>query len=76
MHPLAPNLTELKDDELYSKLQDLNNKMNQAYRFGNHALLTQIQMLINDYQTEVNNRRRAQLENKDTKNLSSLIKVK
>ena len=76
MHPLAPNLKELKDDELYSKLQELNTKMMQAYRFGNNALLTQIQMLINDYQTEVNNRRQAQLETKDNKNLSSLIKVK
>jgi len=76
MHPLTPNLTELKDDELYAKLQELNNKMNQAYRFGNHALLSQIQMLLEDYQTEVNNRRRAQLDSKDNKNLSSLIKIK
>lgn len=76
MHPLAPNLSELKDDELYAKFQELNTRMNQAYRFGNHALLTQIQMLMEDYQTEINNRRRAQLETKDSKNLSSLIKVK
>lgn len=76
MHPLAPDLKDLKDEELYSKLQDLNNKMNQAYRFGNNSLLVQIQMLINDYQTEVNNRRQALLDKKDDKNLGSLIKVK
>lgn len=76
MHPLAPNLKELKDEELYSKLQELNTKMTQAYRFGNNSLMVQIQMLIEDYQVEINNRRQALLDSKDTKNLSSLIKVK
>jgi|694.fasta_scaffold08495_11 uncharacterized protein YsxB (DUF464 family) len=76
MHPLAPNLSELKDDELHAKFQELNSKIQQAYRFRNHALLMQLQMLIEDYQNEINNRRKTLLDQKDTKNLSSLIKIK
>ena len=77
MHPLTPNLSELKDEELFSKYQDLNNKMSMAYKFRNHAMLVQLQMLIEDYQTEINLRRQAQLDTKNDKNnLSSLIKVK
>ena len=76
MHPLAPNLSELKDDELYAKFQELNSKIQQAYRFRNHALLMQLKMLVEDYQNEINNRRKTLLDQKDTKNLSSLIKIK
>jgi hypothetical protein len=76
MHPLAQNLSELKDDELHAKFQELNSKIQQAYRFRNHALLMQLQMLIEDYQNEINNRRKTLLDQKDTKNLSSLIKIK
>jgi hypothetical protein len=36
----------------------------------------QLQMLIEDYQNEINNRRKTLLDQKDTKNLSSLIKIK
>lgn len=74
MHPLTPNLTDLKDEELYAKLQELNSKMIQSYKMRNHALLSQLQMLINDYQNEVNNRRQQQLDKKD--NLGNLIKVR
>lgn len=77
MHPLTPNLTELKDDELLAKLQELNTKLNQAYKFRNAAMIGQIQMLLEDYQTEINLRRQSQLDNtKDKNNLSSLIKVR
>lgn len=78
MHPLAPNLTELKDDELRQKQADLMNKLSQAYRFGNGALVQQIQMLLADYNAEIGRRQQQQLDDMLSKNgkLDKLINVK
>lgn len=62
MHPLTPDLTELKDDELQRKCAELSSKMNQAYRFGNADLVGQIQMMLEDYQGELVRRQQAALQ--------------
>ena len=62
MHPLAPDLTNLTDDELQKKYNELNNRINAAYRMGNMDLVMQVQLLLNDYQTEMGTRQRKMME--------------
>lgn len=56
MHPLAPDLTQLKDDELQRKCAELSNKLNMAYRFGQADLVGQIQMMLGEYNGEMQRR--------------------
>jgi hypothetical protein len=77
-HPLAPNISELKDDELYAKITELGNKMNSAYRLGSGDVLRQMQMLLSHYQEELSNRNRKKLEEleKNNKNFNKIIDIK
>jgi hypothetical protein len=52
MHPLTPDLSGLKDDELQKKVAELSRKLNQAYSFGQVALVGQIQLVLSDYYAE------------------------
>ena len=56
MHPLLSDLKGLTDDELQSKMSDLNKRFMQAYRFGPAQAVPQLQMLIEDYRAEVERR--------------------
>ena len=58
MHPLGVDLSGMKDEELYKKLSDLNKRLTQAYRFGPTSVIPQLQMLLGDYQEEVNRRQK------------------
>ena len=62
MHPLAPDLSQLSNDDLYQKYNDLQKRFNQAYRFGPISIIPQIQMMMEHYQTEISNRNAKQLE--------------
>ena len=62
MHPLAPDLTTLSDNELQKKYNELNNRINAAYRMGNMDLVMQVQLLLDDYQTEMGARQRKMME--------------
>lgn len=62
MHPLTPNLTQLTDDELQKKYAELQKKMMQAYTFGNTDLAIQLQMLLEDYTMEVQQRQAKMME--------------
>jgi len=62
MHPLAPDLSELSDDELHKKYNELNNRINTAYRMGNGDLVMQVQLLMQDYQMEIGARQRKMME--------------
>lgn len=53
MHPLANDLTQLSDEDLNKKLGELNKRFVQAYRIGPHQIIPQLQMLIQDYQSEL-----------------------
>lgn len=56
MHPLAPDLSTVSDDELAKKYNDLNRRLGQAYRSGPSQIIPQIQMLMQDYQNELSRR--------------------
>lgn len=62
MHPLTPDLNSLSDEELAKKVQDLSRRMNQAWSSGNGELLQQVQMMLEDYQEELNRRQRKMME--------------
>lgn len=62
MHPLTPDLSGLKDDELQRKCAELSNKLNMAYRFGQAELVGQIQMILEDYNNEMMRRQQKMLE--------------
>ncbi len=75
MHPLSGDLSQLKDSELESKIQELTNKY---FLSGNLAVKNQISSLLDDYNAELSKRRSEQLkkmmDNRD-KSLDKLIKV-
>ena len=77
-HPLAPRLSELSMEELTKKYNELMSKMNQAYRMGPHSIIPQMQMLLEDYQLELQNRHQKQLEEmeKNNKNFKNIIDIK
>jgi hypothetical protein len=55
-HPFIATLTDKTLEELQNTLSDLHSKLNFAYRSGNGALISQIQMVIESYRTEYNKR--------------------
>ena len=57
-HPLTPNLSDLSDAELLKKISDLQKRMNFAYQSGNPHVMSQIQMMLEDYQEEQRKRDR------------------
>jgi hypothetical protein len=56
MHPLAPDLTPLADDELHKKYAELQNRLMFASRMGQGDMIQQLQMLLGDYAAEVSRR--------------------
>lgn len=81
MHPLAPDLTALTDEEVHKKYGELSKRYSQAYRSGPQSILPQIQLLMQDYQAEINRRQQkliADMEaraNKDGKGFKSIIDI-
>lgn len=77
MHPLSPNLTDLNDTELQQKYSELQKRLGQAWRFGPQSLVPQIQMVMEDYQNELNVRMQKQMEelNKNSKNTKGIIDI-
>ncbi len=56
MHPLSPNLSNFNDDELNKKFGELQKRYMQCWKFGPMDLLPQLQMLMDDYQAEIQRR--------------------
>lgn len=56
MHPLVTKLTELSDDDLLLKINDLNNRLSKAYRFGYSDAVQQLHMILEEYQWEFRRR--------------------
>lgn len=77
-HPLAPDLTKLSLEELNAKYSELTKRLNMAHRWGNTAMVGQLQLLLQDYQTELAERNRKQIEEleKNSKQFSKIIDIK
>jgi ribosomal protein L29 len=77
MHPLGPNLTGLSDAELQKKYSELQKRLGQAWRFGPQGLIPQIQMVMEDYQFEINARMQKQMAelDKNSKGTKGIIDI-
>lgn len=56
MHPLTPDLTDLSDDDLLKKINDLYTRLRQSLGMRDPAISNQLRMLISTYQTEYDRR--------------------
>ena len=56
MHPLAPDLSNLSDEELHTKRSELQTRLGYAYRMGHTDAVHQLTLLSQDYQLEVDRR--------------------
>jgi hypothetical protein len=61
MHPLTPDLSKLTDDEIHTKRAELHNRLAFAYRMGQGDMINQLQLLLGDYDLEIQNRNRKML---------------
>ena len=77
MHPLAPDLSKLTDDELQKKRSELQSRLAFVYRMGNADLVGQISMLINDYDIEIQTRNQKLMDQmaKASKNFGNIINI-
>jgi len=77
MHPLTPDLSKLSMEELNKKYGDLMTRMTQAHRWGNPDMVNQLQMIMEDYRMELDNRNRKTIEEmeKNSKNFKNIIDI-
>jgi hypothetical protein len=78
MHPLAPDLSGISDDELHKKRAELQNRMVFAYRMGQGDIIGQIQLLLGDYDMEIQKRNQKMLDdmNRNNPNFKDKIDIK
>jgi hypothetical protein len=77
MHPLAPDLSKLTDDELQQKRGELQNRLMMSYRIGNADLVMQVQLLLGDYDIELQTRNQKMMDqmSKASKNFGNIINI-
>jgi len=76
-HPLIGNIDELTVDDLTSKINELNNKLNIVMRTGNGNLCNQIRMAIETYQNKYQEKIRASYKKDDgDTNFGNKINIK
>ena len=77
MHPLAPDLSKLTDDELQQKRSELQNRLMMSYRMGNADLVMQLQLLLQDYDMELQTRNQKMMDqmSKASKNFGNIINI-
>jgi hypothetical protein len=77
-HPLAPDVSGLTDDELFNKINEINNKISIAWRSGSGSVVPQMQMILSHYQEEAQRRHSKKLEEmeKNSKGFKNIIDIK
>lgn len=77
MHPLTPDLSKFSLEELYEKNNELVKRITLAYRWGNADMVQQLQMLQQDYQSEIQVRGQRALEEmqKNSKQFKNIIDI-
>lgn len=66
-HPLTPDLSKMTMDDLTNKYNDLAKRITMAYRWGNADMVAQLQLLLQDYQEELNTRNQKALAEMESK---------
>jgi len=77
MHPLTSDLSKLTDDELQQKRGELQNRLMMSYRMGNADLVMQVQLLLGDYDIELQARNQKMMDqmSKASKNFGNIINI-
>jgi endonuclease I len=77
-HPLTPKLSDLSAEDLSKKISELTQRLNMAYRWGRGDIAQQIYMMLEDYNYELQERNRKQMEEMSKKNpgFDKLIDIK
>ena len=68
MHPLSTDLSQLSDADLHKKQGELVKKLTQAYRIGPAGIIYQLQMILEDYNMEIQRRNQKILDDMAKKN--------
>jgi hypothetical protein len=71
-HPFIHDLSEKTLDELQTSISDLNKKLNFAYRIQNGAMINQLRMILESYNSE-NSKRMDELYKKQ--NIQNQINI-
>lgn len=66
-HPLLGSLSELSNEEVQEKYNDITKKLNQAYMMGNQMVINQLNMIMESYQTELNKRHKKMFDDLEVK---------
>jgi hypothetical protein len=76
-HPLTPDLSKLTEDELQKKRSELQNRLMMSYRMGNPDLVMQIQLILQDYDIEIQTRNQKLMDQmqKQSKNFGNIINI-
>ena len=76
-HPLSPDLSKLTTEELNNKYGDLLKRMTTAYRLGSSEMVYQLQMIMEDFQVEIQRRNQVALEEleKNSKQFKNIIDI-
>lgn len=74
-HPFEGDLSQLKDNEVEERLQELTRKYFLAARLGKPELLTQLSVFVNIYKEELAKRLRAKTQGNYDGDLDQLINV-
>jgi len=61
-HPLTPNLRELSDTDLMKKQSELQKRIIYGYQTGNSNMISQVELMLNDYREESMRRDRERTE--------------
>jgi hypothetical protein len=61
-HPLTPNLRELSDADLMKKQTELQKRIIYGHQTGNANLISQVELMLNDYREESMRRDRERFE--------------
>ena len=77
MHPLSPDLSKLTEDELQQTRGELQNRLMMSYRMGNADLVMQVQLLLGDYDIELQTRNQKMMDqmSKASKNFGNIINI-
>lgn len=77
MHPLSPDLSKLTVDELHAKHGELLKKLTMSYRWGKPEMVEQLQMMLEDFNNEIQIRNQKQMEEmqKASKNFKNIIDI-
>ena len=77
MHPLTPDLSTLTDEELHTKRSELGNRLVFASRMAHGDMIGQIQLIMGDYEMEVQRRNQKMLEDleKNSKTFKNKIDI-